>query len=176
MAIGDAVFGRFWALDPAREADWDVLYADQLPRVYNYFRYRVGSGPVAEDLTSQTFEKAWRSRGRYRSDIAGFTTWLLAIARNVAIDHGRARREHAPLEDAEDVAADGTPEDEHARRSDRDRLAALVARLPERERELLALKYGAGATNRAIAELTGLSESNVGTIIHRAVQTLRRDW
>jgi RNA polymerase sigma-70 factor (ECF subfamily) len=38
------------------------------------------------------------------------------------------------------------------------------------------LKYGAGATNRAIAKLTGLSESNVGTIVHRVVETLRRDW
>ena len=46
--------------------------------------------------------------------------------------------------------------------------------LPDRDRELLALKYGAGMTNRAIARLTGLSESNVGTIVHRAVQALRR--
>jgi RNA polymerase sigma-70 factor, ECF subfamily len=38
------------------------------------------------------------------------------------------------------------------------------------------LKYGAGATNRAISEVTGLSESNVGTILHRAVQTLREKW
>jgi len=94
----------------------------------------------------------------------------------VATDHLRARRDHAPLDAADEVAAASTPEDEHARASDRERLAALVERLPERERELLALKYGAGMTNRAIAELLGLSESNVGTIVHRAVQTLRRDW
>jgi RNA polymerase sigma-70 factor (ECF subfamily) len=158
------------------EPDWDAVYAEQLPRVFNYFLYRVRNVAAAEDLTSQTFEKAWRSRTSYRRDVAGVATWLLAIARNVAIDHGRARREHAPLEDAEHVAVDGTPEDEQSHSSDRARLAALVERLPERERELLALKYGAGSTNRAIAELTGLSESNVGTIIHRAVQTLRRDW
>ena len=63
-------------------------------------------------------------------------------------------------------------------RSDSDlaRLGALLKQLPQREQELVALKYGAEATNRAIAELTGLSESNVGTILHRVVQTLRRDW
>src|SRR5580765_5538052 len=55
-----AVFGRLWTwVAPAREADWDALYAEQLPRVYNFFRYRVGDGPVAQDLTSATFEKAW---------------------------------------------------------------------------------------------------------------------
>jgi RNA polymerase sigma-70 factor (ECF subfamily) len=160
----------------AAEPDWGAVYAQQLPRVYNFFVYHVRDVASAEDLTSQTFEKAWRARQRYRKDLAGFATWLLAIARNVAADHWRARREHAPLEDAADIAAPGTPEDHNSVESDRRRLAALVARLPERERELLALKYGAGATNRDIAELTGLSESNVGTIIHRAVQTLRRDW
>jgi RNA polymerase sigma-70 factor (ECF subfamily) len=160
----------------AAEPDWDAVYTEQLPRVFNFFVYYVRDLATAEDLTSQTFEKAWRARRRYRRDLAGFATWLLSIARNVAADYWRARREHAPLEDAADVPALGTPEDHNAAESDRRRLAALVAALPERERELLALKYGAGATNRDIAKLTGLSESNVGTIIHRAVQTLRRDW
>jgi RNA polymerase sigma-70 factor, ECF subfamily len=48
-----------------------------------------------------------------------------------------------------------------------------MGELPHRDRELLALKYGSGATNRAIARITGLSESNVGTILHRVVNALR---
>jgi RNA polymerase sigma-70 factor (ECF subfamily) len=63
-----------------------------------------------------------------------------------------------------------------AEREERDRLAALLARLPARERELIALKYGAGLTNREIARLSGLSETNVGTILHRTVQRLREEW
>lgn len=74
------------------------------------------------------------------------------------------------------MAAAGTPEDEAVRHSDGVRLAALLQQLPERDRELLAMKYGAGMTNRAIATATGLSESNVGTIVHRAVQILRTRW
>ncbi len=46
----------------------------------------------------------------------------------------------------------------------------------QRERELLAFKYGAELTNREIARVTKLSESNVGTILHRAVATLRSRW
>jgi RNA polymerase sigma-70 factor, ECF subfamily len=176
MALETDLARPFLAPAATAEPDWDAVYAEQLPRVYNFFRYRLRDAAAAEDLTSQTFEKAWRARHRYRQDVAGFATWLLAIARNVAIDHSRSHREHAPLEQAAGVAASGTPEETQAHASDRERLAALIERLPERERELLALKYGAGATNRAIAELTSLSESNVGTIIHRAVQTLRRDW
>jgi RNA polymerase sigma-70 factor (ECF subfamily) len=176
MALETDVAAPYLAPVAAAEPDWDAVYAEQLPRVYNFFRYRLRDTAAAEDLTSQTFEMAWRARHRYRRDLAGFATWLLAIARNVAIDHARARRTHAPLDEAAELPAEGTPESEHSHASDRERLKNLIAQLPERERELLALKYGAGATNRAIADVTGLSESNVGTIIHRAVQTLRRDW
>ena len=176
MAIGDAVIGRLWALSPANEADWDALYADQLPRVYNFFRYRVGDGPEAEDLTATTFAKAWAARQRYRRDLAAFSTWLMTIARNVAVDHYRKRRDHAPLEGAQHVSAGETPEDMAVWRSDFERLDGLLATLPDRERELVALKYGAGLTNRLIAQQMKLTESNVGTILHRTVQTLRAGW
>ena len=157
--------------------DWDVVYREELPRVLNFHRYRVFDRATAEDLTSITFEKAWRARGRYRKDRAAVATWLLSIARNVAIDHfRRARtRSEVPLE-GDGVPDHLTPEDEAVRREEQRRLGTLLAGLPPRERELVALKYGAGATNRAIAKLTGLSESNVGTILHRTVGTLRAAW
>jgi RNA polymerase sigma-70 factor, ECF subfamily len=161
----------------AAEPDWDQVYAEQLPRVVNFFRYRLGDTPDVEDLTGRTFEKAWRARHRYRRDLAGFSTWLLTIARNVAIDHLRARQRHEPLDVAAAVpAADHTPEQEAVHQSQTQRLAALLATLEPRQRELIAMKYGAEMTNRAIAHATGLSESNVGTILHRAVETLRGRW
>ena len=160
----------------AAEPDWDAVYTEQLPRVYNFFRYRLGDGADAEDLTSRTFERAWRARHQYRRDLAGFSTWLLTIARHLAIDHVRARRPLVPIEAAERVTAGATPEEEAAHRSDVRHLSALLTELGERERELIALKYGAGLTNRAIARATGLSESNVGTILHRTVHALRERW
>ena len=177
MGTEGAITGRLLGWTRAAEPDWDAVYAEQLPRVYNFFRYRCGPGADVEELTARTFEKAWRARHRYRRDLAGFGTWLLSIARNVAIDHFRARRPHLPLEMAAGVPAAGrSPEDAALLRSDAARLAALLERLPERDRELLSLKYGAGMTNRDIARATGLGESNVGTILHRAVEALRRQW
>jgi len=176
MAIDGEMSKRLPWAQPAAEIDWDAAYAELLPRVYNYFRYRLGNDAVAEDLTSRTFEKAWTQRARYRRDLAGRSTWLFSIARNVAVDHLRAQRRHLPLEAAEHVAAPGTPQDHVAHASDLERLAALLQRLPAREQELVALKYGAEATNRTIAALTGLSESNVGTILHRVVLELRVAW
>jgi len=157
--------------------DWDAVYREQLPRVYSFHRYRVSDQATAEDLTSVTFEKAWRARRRYRKDRAAVSTWLLSIARNVTIDHFRRAktRPEGPLED-DAVSVAVTPETEAVRRDEQRRLQALLAGLPPRDRELIALKYGADATNRAIAQLTGLSESNVGTILHRTIATLRAEW
>lgn len=161
----------------AAEPDWDEVYKEQLPRVLNFFRYRLGDTADVEDLTARTFEKAWRARHRYRRDVAGFSTWLLTIARHVAIDHLRARQRHEGLDVATAMPSpDHTPEQQAVHESEARRLAALLATLEPRQRELIAMKYGAGMTNRAIAHATGLSESNVGTILHRAVETLRGRW
>jgi RNA polymerase sigma-70 factor (ECF subfamily) len=158
------------------ELNWDALYVHQAPRIYNYFRFRLGGESDVEELTARTFELAWRSRARYRTDLAGFSTWLFKIAQNIGTDYFRARRVHLPLEAALDMSAEGSPHLEAERGSDLKRLAQLCEALPERERELVALKYGAVINNRLIAQLTGLSESNVGTILHRVVQTLRERW
>ena len=75
-----------------------------------------------------------------------------------------------------ELASGPTPEELAERSSDAARLSRLLQELPDREREVVALKYGAGLTNRAIARLMGLSETNVGTILHRTVRELRAGW
>jgi RNA polymerase sigma-70 factor (ECF subfamily) len=158
------------------EADFEEIYRLELPRIYNYFCYRVGDAIVAEDLASETFEKAWRNRWRYRRDLAAFSTWLFTIARRVVQDHYRNKRDDLPLEQVTELGARENPEDLIEHNADLAQLSVLLSRLGDREKELVALKYGAGLTNRAIARLSGISESNVGTILYRAVQTLRSEW
>jgi RNA polymerase sigma-70 factor (ECF subfamily) len=176
MTVEEAPAERALEGTSVPELDWNAVYAQQLPRVFNYFRFRVGRQSDIEDLTSRTFEKAWKARSQYRRDIAGFSTWLFGIARNVAADYLRSNRIHLPLEAAGDRAAESSPEEEASLGSDMARLASLTAQLSERQREILALKYGAAISNRLIARITGLSESNVGTILQRMVEKLRSQW
>jgi RNA polymerase sigma-70 factor (ECF subfamily) len=159
-----------------QDVDWAAAYDDLLPRIYNYFRYRVGGGPLAQDLTSATFERAWRSRRRYRPKRAALSTWMFTIARRVAADYfRRGRLELVPLEAIPELGAPETVERAVQLREQSRELGEKLARLDSRQRDLVALKYGAGMTNRAIAELTGLSESNVGTILYRVVEHLRAE-
>lgn len=161
---------------PASAAGFEALYQAELPRIYNYFRYRLGDGPEAEDLTAETFEKAWRHRGRYRLDLAAFSTWLFTIARRVAADHYRRSRRAAMRSPDEGSRESDLIEGNVERRLDLAHLSALLSELSERERELIALKYGGGLTHPVIAALTGLSQSNVGVILYRSVEKLRHQW
>jgi RNA polymerase sigma-70 factor (ECF subfamily) len=95
---------------------------------------------------------------------------------NVGTDYLRSARSYVPLAEVPEFAAVGTPQEAAEHDADLAKLGRLTAQLTERERELIALKYGGDISNRLIAKLTGLSESNVGVILHRAVQTLKAQW
>lgn len=167
---------RSWSSEQATEVEFEDYYRVELPRIYNYFRYRVGDGQVAEDLTSATFEKAWRNRKRYRRDLAAFSTWIFTIATRVATDYFRKRRNNISIDSVPSMQSEKTTEEIANEYEEFDRLTSLLAKLPNRERELIALKYGSGLTNRSIGTLVGLTESNVGVILHRTVKTLREEW
>lgn len=160
----------------ATEIDWMAVYEELLPKVYHYFCLRVGDRLEAEDLTAATFERAWRDRERYRNDLGTFTNWLFGIARHVKITHFR-KAEHEQVITGPEILEVSRPTEETATRQEEfRRLVSLLTTLPEREREIFSLKYGAQFTNRSIAKMAGLTESNVGTILYRIVSRLRKEW
>ena len=155
--------------------DWDAIYEEELPRIYNYFLYRVNNRQVAEDLTSTTFERAWSSRKSYRADIAAISTWLFTIAHRVGVDYYRKKQlKVLDIDEVYQLAGGESPENIIQTQFEKERLAKVIARLPGREQEIIALKYGAELSNQEIAGLLNLSASNVGTIAHRTVLQIRR--
>ena len=152
------------------------LYEENLPKVFRYISYRVGNTQLAEDLTSMVFEKALTRFNTYRSDRASFATWVLAIARNTVIDHHRTSisEQTVALEMAAEITAENvSPEEEAVRNDEQRRLQGYLLTLSEQEQEILSLKFGAELTNRRIAQMLGLSESNVGVMLYRAIRKLR---
>jgi RNA polymerase sigma-70 factor (ECF subfamily) len=116
--------------------------------------------------------------GSYHPDKGPFSAWLFAIARNAVNDHLRAqrRRRWLSLEVVRHwISPDPQPGEVVADTELHARLLAAVARLGSREQDLIGLKFGGGLTNRRIAQLTGLSENNVGIILYRAVRRLRAE-
>jgi RNA polymerase sigma-70 factor, ECF subfamily len=159
-------------------AAFAAIYDHYYPRIYAYVRYRVRDAEPAEEITAQVFERVLANLGKYDAEQAPFAVWLFTIARNRVSDHHRAqqRRRWLPLDRVREHAAAGPAPDEIVLRDEmREALLTAMTRLSERERDILALKFGAELTNRRIAALTSLSESNVGVILYRAVRRLRAD-
>jgi len=153
------------------------LYERYFSRVYTYFRYRYADLQTCDDLTAKTFEQALAHIAEYRPERGPFAAWLFGIARNNANGHYRQAQRLRPLpwERWLSFAGSDPPPEEVAIESDRRQLLMKsIQELAPRQRELLGLKFAAGLTNREIAGITGLSEQNVGVILYRSIQKLRR--
>jgi RNA polymerase sigma factor (sigma-70 family) len=163
------------AEEAPREADlaFDRLYRSSRDDVYAYVASLLRDGPAAEEVTATAFERAYRKRSRFDPGRGEPRAWLFGIARNAALDELRRRGRQAELT-AEPADLSGPLPDESAEETER-RLAvsAALATLDARERELIALKFFAGLSNAEIGTVVGLSESNAGTRLHRAVTKLR---
>jgi RNA polymerase sigma-70 factor (ECF subfamily) len=146
------------------------VLADPRPlieRVYGYVAYRIGHGADAEDVTSETFERALRYRGSFDPRRGDAAAWLIGIARRVIVDV--CLRRELVTETLPDEARDGHA-DEALRRLE---LRAAVAQLDERDRELVALRFGADLTAKQIGEVLGLKTNAVEVALHRALGRLR---
>lgn len=125
----------------------------------------------------QVFERLIGSLHSYDADLAPFSAWLFSIARHVATDWQRRQYLHrlVPWDDFHrQASSEPGPEQRALESEQRQRLRKALAQLSERERDLIGLRFSSGLTNREIASLTRLSESNVAVIIYRALRKLRQ--
>lgn len=153
---------------------FDALYRDTVADVHAYAWSLLREQAAAEDVTALAFERAYRRRARFDADRGSARAWLFAIARNAALDELRRRKRTATL--SFDPAAEPEPDadgpgHEPERRAT---VQAALSALDPRERELVALKFHAGLSYAEIGDLLGISETNAGTKVHRAITKLRK--
>ncbi len=152
------------------------LFDEHVWDVYGFIAYRLGNRADAEDLTQQTFERALKAWRRYDPSRAQPRTWLIAIARNLVVDHYRRDRsrlhrsiggengipeEELPAEEGPEVAGVSEP------------LASALLSLSQRDREVVALRFGGDLRGPEIAEMLDLELANVQQILSRSLRKLR---
>jgi RNA polymerase sigma factor (sigma-70 family) len=142
-------------------------------RVYGLALTMLRDPSLAEEVAQETFVRAWRHAATYDARRGRVPTWLLTIARNLAIDRSRMR---SPLPiDPEVVASelDLALTDPTLDVTERDRLRRAIATLPDDQRRALVLAAYAGRTAREISELDGVPLGTVKTRIRAAMLKLR---
>jgi RNA polymerase sigma factor (sigma-70 family) len=139
--------------------------------VYEYVAYRIGPGPDAQDVTSETLERAIRGRDTYDPAKGPPIAWLIGIARRCLSDALAARPTLYGDGEPPETAGDGDLEEDSLQHLT---LSAALASLDEREQELIALRYGADLTTRRIAQILGVRTNTVEVALHRALVRLRK--
>jgi RNA polymerase sigma-70 factor, ECF subfamily len=148
-----------------------VLWDRYHRRVYEYCYRCLGEREAAEDMASETFRKALAALSKYQQH--RFLSWLFAIASNSIADAFRARPPTVPLEEANDVHADGpTPEELALMRGASDEIAELLALLAPDQRQVIAMRL-TELKPTEIAEALGKSRPAVDMIYSRALERLR---
>jgi RNA polymerase sigma factor (sigma-70 family) len=149
--------------------DFDRLYRDARDDVYAYAATLLRDRAAAEDVTAAAFERAYRKRTSFDERRGSPRAWLFGIARHAALDELRRRKRVAALTMEPPEAADDVAELAARRQA----VLSALGRLSARERELIALRYYAGLSNTELAAVVGVSATNAGTLVHRAMTKLR---
>jgi RNA polymerase sigma-70 factor (ECF subfamily) len=147
------------------------VYDEHVWRVYGFLAYRLADVHTVEDLTQATFERALRAWDRFDPRRASEQAWLLTIATNLLIDY--RRRDRSVLVEAIDDRWMGRDPGPEERVLGSPELLDALAELTDREREVLALRFGGELTGAEIAHVLGLTLANVQQITSRALRKLR---
>jgi RNA polymerase sigma-70 factor, ECF subfamily len=151
-----------------------LLYRTSRDDVFAYVCTLLGDRAGAEDVTALAFERAYTRRRTFDRRRGEERAWLFGIARNAALDELRRRRRLATLVVEPEDVAEPAAEDAEDVALRRTAVRAALAKLPARDREVIALKFHAGMRNGELATVLGLSETAVGTLLYRAMEKLRR--
>jgi RNA polymerase sigma-70 factor (ECF subfamily) len=153
-------------------------YEHQMPRLFAFVCYRLGDQAAAEDLTALICEKAMTNLHRYDAERGDMGGWIYGIARHEVQRYRRDYR-RAPamisLGALPNMQASGASIEEIFQRTELTRCVIQhLGNLPERDQEIVALRYGAELSHNQIAEMLGLSTGNVRVLLHRALDKLHQ--
>jgi RNA polymerase sigma-70 factor (ECF subfamily) len=172
IAAGAVTTTRITAASPLLFED---VYRCHAGSVHRFCVSQVGDSALAEDLTHETFTRAFVAYGRAQPDPETVRSWLLTISRNLCTDHhrhrGRWRRLLWGMEKMAPARAD--VETMAQQRADITRVTTALATLRERDRQLIGLRVAADLSYREIAEVMGTTEQVVKVATFRALTRLR---
>lgn len=176
LVVNDVLEEREIRETLGEEKELTYIFEMYYKRVYNYIYYRINCDYTTEDLTSQVFEKIMLKIKTYSENKAPFEVWVFAIARNVVNDYFRSLKKHKlfSLDTIKElVSREKTPEGVVVTAETNAKLSKALDTLDKRERNIVALKFGANIKNKEIAQILDITESNVGVILYRTMKKLK---
>ncbi|PKQ28096.1 MAG: RNA polymerase subunit sigma-70 [Candidatus Anoxymicrobium japonicum] len=154
-----------------------MLYDEYVDQIFRYVYYKVGNVTESQDLTGQTFLKAFENIDSYEMRDVAFSSWLYQIAHNLIVDFFRreSKQERVPFEDnPPTVSPHGNPVEAVISDMESERLYKAMRKLTHNQREVLILKFIDNLSNAHIAEIMGVSVGAVKSTQKRGLLSLNR--
>ena len=163
----------------AKERDPEAfgeLYDEYVDQIFRYIFYKVGDFSEAQDLTGQTFLRAFENIDVYEMRDVSFSSWLYRIAHNLVVDHFRkaSRRENVSIEEEPHIPATDNAIESIEESIDSQALCEALQKLTHNQREVIILKFIDNLSNAQVAEIMGISVGAVKSTQKRALLALHR--
>ncbi|MBI2338449.1 RNA polymerase sigma factor [Candidatus Daviesbacteria bacterium] len=162
-------------IDKSKKGDKDAyggIYKIYVKKIYRFIYYMVYERELAEDLTQMVFIKTWVSLHSYDETKGTLQSYLFAIARNLAIDYKRRKREIS-LENIAEPASNHEADEEILREEQRDLVAELFKYLDYEEKQLIIFRYFEELKFIEIADILKQKEGAIRVKLHRILKKLR---
>jgi RNA polymerase sigma-70 factor (ECF subfamily) len=160
------------------EEKFAEIYDAYYSRVYKYICYRINNHYDAEEICSHVFEAVISKYNSYSPQKSNFEVWLFAIARNAVTDYFRSQKKRSTfsLDSILDmILPRPSPEEIVILEDSNEILYKALAKLSDKERNIIGMKYAAGLKNAEIADLLGVSSSNIGVVLYRCLKKLQQE-
>ena len=156
---------------------FEMIYNRYYIPVYRFFKKRINSKEVCEDLTSEVFYACLKNFGKYDSAKASVSTWIFAVANNKLKNYYRDNKQSVSIDDEyiQNTLFDNTDMDSAIFLTQlKTHLDIALGSISEKERSIIKLRYFAGLTSEEIAKEVGTSAGNVRVILTRLLKKLAK--
>ena len=163
---------RLWDLD---EQALELVYDAFQPPLYRYVYRMLGHPEAAQDIVGETFRRLLQALHQGRGPKRHIQAWLYRVAHNLVVDQYRRRPAQPPLSLEAVTLEQGDDLDEKVQRQlDQERIRQAIHQLRPAQRQVIALKFLEGMSNKEVAIVLGKSVGAVKSLQHRALAALRR--
>jgi len=152
------------------------LYDIYFPKIFRYVSWRADNKADTEDIVSDVFVKVLDKIETFKwQKDAAFSSWIFRIAHNTLVDYYRTKQKksHINLDHLPEIESDEIlPDESYERKLLFQKLHRLIQELPERQAEIITMRFFAGMKNKEIAEVLEIKEKSVAACLCRGLQTL----
>lgn len=154
---------------------YEQMYEAYYQSVYAFVRSHIHQVEAAQDLTADVFMAAYRNWEKFDPQVGSIATWLYCITRNRLKNYYRSQRDLVSIEELQERGELQLLDGNQVQRITelRDALARILESLPDRNRQIVVLRYFGGKSNQEIAEIMEMSHENVRVTLTRTLKKMQ---